>query len=177
MTSTEQQQNRLGGSTFTVNHYDDGDSGILVNESGQCSMLSDGQSVQARDDEEEGTRTVYLRRGAREDGPKSFGLLISQMARTFEADHNRFHIRHVVRNSEADLSGQVQVGDEIISANDVPAIELSFDQLQETLRAKAVLRLVLQRRGREIRCVEGGRRRRRLSRFSRLMGLSLPAQF
>lgn len=146
-------QKKLSGSTFTVfggdtinnsssvstNYYDDGDSGILVNDSGQCSILSDAQ--QHHGDE---IKTVYLRRSAETAG-KSFGLLISQFARTFETDHNRFRIRHVLRNSEADLSGEICVGDEIISVNDVPAIELNFDQIQEIINAKTVLRLVLQR--------------------------------
>lgn len=147
-------QKRLSGSTFTVfgdpvqsssNHsssyYDDGDSGILVNDSGQCSILSDVQSmIQARDE----LKTVYLRKSKDNEG-KSFGLLISQFARSFETDHNRFRVRHVLKNSEADLSGEVQVGDEIITVNDVPAIEQSFDQMQDIINAKTVLRLVLQR--------------------------------
>lgn len=92
-------------------------------------------------------RTVYLRRSREEAAGKSFGLLISQCARTFDMDtQNRFRIRHVLKNSEADCSGQIEVGDEIISVNDVPAIEVSFDQMQEIINnAKTVLRLVLQR--------------------------------
>lgn len=144
-------QKKFSGSSFTVfgdgvgsaaqlaNYYDDGDSGILVNESGQCSMLSD-QQPQQRDE----IKTIYLRR-SQHTPMKNFGLLISQIARSFETDHNRFRIRHVLRNSEADLSGQVVVGDEIISVNDVPAIELNFDQIQEMINAKTVLSLVLQR--------------------------------
>lgn len=141
-------QQKLSGSTFTVsssvstNYYDDGDSGILVNESGQCSILSDTQSVLQHHRDE--IKTVYLRKSAETAG-KSFGLLISQFARTFETDHNRFRIRHVLRNSEADLCGEICVGDEIISVNDVPAIELNFDQIQEIINAKTILRLVLQR--------------------------------
>lgn len=125
--------------TISNSYYDDGDSGILVNDSGQCSIMSDVPSVQ-RDE----TKTVYLRRG-KSEATKSFGLLISQIARTFDSDQNRFRIRHILKNSEADLSGQLQVGDEIISVNDVPAIELSFDEIQEMINGKTVLRLVLQR--------------------------------
>ena len=156
-------QRKLSGSTLTVfggettatssSSYDDGDSGILVYDSGQSSMLSDGHSVvlqppcrgyQEDDEPEEQLKTVYLRRTSDRVG-KNFGLLISQIARTFETDHNRFRIRHVLKNSEADVSGELQVGDEIISVNDVPAIELSFDQMQEVINSKSVLRLVVQR--------------------------------
>lgn len=150
------QKNKLSGSTFTVfggdaaNHgYDDGDSGILVNDSGQCSILSsDAQSVQQQQRDE--IKTVYLRK-SNFAGKSSFGLLISQIARTFDTDHNRFRVRHVLRNSEADLSGEIQVGDEIISVNDIPTIEMSFDQIQEKItNAKSVLRLVLQRGGKSL---------------------------
>lgn len=139
-------QKKFSGSSFTIfgdDLHDDGDSGILVNESGQCSILSDVQHS---------LKTVYLRKSNAPLG-KSFGLLISQFARTLDTDQNRFRVRHILRNSEADLSGEVQVGDEIISVNDVPAIEMNFDEMQELMDKKTVLRLVLQRgRGcREIR--------------------------
>ena len=163
-------QRKLSGSTLTVfggetpttatssSSYDDGDSGILVYDSGQSSMLSDGHSVvlqppgrgyQENDEPEEQLKTVYLRRTSDRVG-KNFGLLISQIARTFETDHNRFRIRHVLKNREADVSGELQVGDEIVSVNDVPAIELSFDQMQEVINSKSVLRLVVQRSRRRI---------------------------
>lgn len=139
-------QKKFSGSSFTIfgdDLHDDGDSGILVNESGQCSILSDVQHS---------LKTVYLRKSNAPVG-KSFGLLISQFARTFDTDQNRFRVRHILRNSEADLSGEVQVGDEIISVNDFPAIEMNFDEMQQIMDKKSVLRLVLQRgRGcREIR--------------------------
>lgn len=155
-----------GGGGSGGGAFEDNDSGILVNESGQCSMISDITTVAvaaAAPINMGGTtnttsttvndghcRTVYLRKTM--PNSKGYGLLISQMRDEFETptsggtdECNRFRVRHILKGSEAEICGQIRCGDEIISINDVPVRELSFGQMQDVINAKPVLRLVLVR--------------------------------